>query len=370
LDYINMHDRIVASSFKSWHNFKLWNVYEVLWLLGAYLEYLSLVTNRYRASNRDEYIQLMQGHKLAGGGFPLFFEIQEKIDALMDQVNPEDEADVDRIVTEIKQLFEQFPWMSSAFKDLLNGKNHLPDNKLRLNLLNRRVGFMGSGEYRKHFFGEKDYIAQMMFNSPPGLSDAMDLAKMLTVMDMIQPLANGNFRIWKQTRIGLLSHPLDPDAARGHLAAATYLQMALRPHIYHIVGHTEAHHAATAGDVIEASQIARRAIQNAMGAPDMTSDPAIQKRRAELAEEATALLDAIRSLAGPEAGNPFTDASVLARAVTSGILDAPQLLNNKFGRGQARTRIVNGACVSVDSEGKSISESRRIEALFAKGGIS
>jgi FADH2 O2-dependent halogenase len=153
-----MHDRLVASSFKSWHNFKLWNVYEVLWLLGAYLEYLSLITNRYRASNRDEYIQLMKGHKLAGGGFPLFFEIQEKIDALMDQVNPEDEADVDRTVAEIKKLFEQFPWMSSAFKDLLNGKNHLPDNKLRLNLLNRRVGFMGSGEYRKHFFGEKSML--------------------------------------------------------------------------------------------------------------------------------------------------------------------------------------------------------------------
>jgi FADH2 O2-dependent halogenase len=158
LDYIKMHDRIVASSFKSWHNFKLWNVYEVLWLLGAYLEYLSLVTNRFRASNRDEYIQLMQGHKLAGGGFPLFFEIQEKVDALMDQVNPEDEADVDRTVSEIKKLFEQFPWMSSAFKDLLNGKNHLPDNKIRLNLLNRRVGFMGSGKYRSHFFGEKSAL--------------------------------------------------------------------------------------------------------------------------------------------------------------------------------------------------------------------
>jgi FADH2 O2-dependent halogenase len=124
-------------------------------LLGAYLEYLSLVTNRFRASSRDEYIHLMHGHKLAGGGFPLFFEIQETIDALMDQVNPDDEADVDCTVAEIKKQFERFPWMSSAFKDLLNGKNHLPDNKLRINLLNRRVGFMGSGEYRKHFFGEK-----------------------------------------------------------------------------------------------------------------------------------------------------------------------------------------------------------------------
>jgi len=222
--------------------------------------------------------------------------------------------------------------------------------------------------YNARAFGVKDYIAQMMFNSPPGLSDSMDLAKMLTVMDFISPLERDDFRIWKQTRIGLLSHPLDPEAARGHLAASTYLQMALRPHIYHIVGHTEADHAATADDVITASRIVRRAIDNAMGAPDLTADPRIQKRRAELTAEANAILDAIRSLSRPEAGDPFTDAATLARAVTSGILDAPQLVNNKFGRGQVRTRIVNGACVSVDENGNPISEARRIQTLLEKKG--
>ncbi len=156
LNYINMHDRLVASSFKSWHNFKLWNVYEVLWLLGAYLEYLRLIINRYRADgDRDKYLELMKPHRLAGGGFALFFEIQEKIDALMDAVNPEDEADVDRTVAEIKAQFDRFPWMSTAFKDLLDGKNHLPDNKFRLNLFNRQVGFMGSGAYREHIFGSE-----------------------------------------------------------------------------------------------------------------------------------------------------------------------------------------------------------------------
>ncbi len=169
--------------------------------------------------------------------------------------------------------------------------------------------------------------------------------------------------MWKQSRIGLLSHPLDPDAARGHLAAATYLQMSLKPHIYHIVGHTEAHHAATADDVIEASKIVRRAIENAMGAPDMTADKAITKRRKELVKEAKLLLDAISALAGPEAGDPFTDASTLTRAVTSGLMDAPQLRNNKFGRGQVRTSIVNGASVAVDSKGKPIKEAKRISAL-------
>ncbi len=218
--------------------------------------------------------------------------------------------------------------------------------------------------YNARAFGVKDYIAQMMFNSPPGLSNAMDLAKMLTVLDLIRPLEGPDFRIWKQTRIGLLSHPLDPDAARGHLAAATYLQMAIRPHIYHIVGHTEAHHAATAEDVIEATKIARQAIENAMGAPDMTADPAITRRRAELAQEVQAILDAIRSLAGPDVSDPFTDPATLTRAVTRGIMDAPQLRNNKFARGQMRTRIADGACVCVDERGQPIAERERIERLL------
>jgi methylmalonyl-CoA mutase cobalamin-binding subunit len=218
--------------------------------------------------------------------------------------------------------------------------------------------------YNARAFGVKDYIAQLMFNSPPGLSDAMDLAKMLAVLDLVEPLENENFHVWRQTRIGLLSHPLDPDAARGHLAAATYLQMALRPHIYHIVGHTEAHHAATADDIIEASKIARRAIENSVrGAPDMTADLAITKRRKQLVKEARLLLKAISSLAGPEVNDPFTDAANLTRAVTSGLMDAPQLRNNKFGCGEVRTRIVNGANVSVDSTGKIITEQKRLTKL-------
>ena len=63
--------------------------------------------------------------------------------------------------------------------------------------------------YNARAFGVQDYIAQLMFNSPPGLSDAMDLAKMLAVLDLIEPLAGADFRIWRQTRTGLLSYPLD-----------------------------------------------------------------------------------------------------------------------------------------------------------------
>jgi hypothetical protein len=230
--------------------------------------------------------------------------------------------------------------------------------------------------YNAKFFGVKDYIAQLMFNSPPGLSDAMDLAKMLAVLDLIAPLSSphfpaenkvkedAQFRIWKQTRTGLLSYPLDPDAARGHLAASVYLQLALKPDIVHIVGHTEADHAATADNVIEAGKIARRAIENAVrGAPDMTTDPAVQIRKEELVAEAAVTLEAIRSLAAPGVPDPWTDAATLAKAVTSGLLDAPQLKNNPFGKGLVRTQIVNGKCIAVNSDGRPLSESDRLTDL-------
>ncbi|MBC7226824.1 MAG: cobalamin B12-binding domain-containing protein [Thermoflexales bacterium] len=220
--------------------------------------------------------------------------------------------------------------------------------------------------YNARAFGVRDYIAQLMFNSPPTLSDRMDLAKMLAILEMIAPLAGPDFRIWRQTRTGLLSYPLDPDAARAHLATTVYLQMALKPHIVHVVGHTEAHHAATADDVIEACKLAQRAIENALrGQPDMTADPAVQERKEELIREAQVTLEALRALAGPDVPDPLTDPATLARAVTIGILDAPHLRNNPYAQGQIVTRTdERGACVAVDPDtGRPISEGERIARL-------
>ncbi len=215
--------------------------------------------------------------------------------------------------------------------------------------------------YNARAFGVKDYIAQFMFNSPPGLSDAMDLAKMLAILDLIEPLAGPEFRIWKQTRTGLLSYPLDPEAARAHLTASVYLQFALKPHIVHVVGYTEADHAATAQDVIASCKLARRAIENALaGQPDMTADLQIQARREKLVTEAQIMLKAIAASARASTADPLVDPITLAGAVTSGILDAPQLRNNPFGRGQIATRIIQGRCVAIDSAGQLLSESERL----------
>jgi tetracycline 7-halogenase / FADH2 O2-dependent halogenase len=154
LNYVKMHDTLIANSLKSWSNHQLWQVYSVQWLLGAYLEYLMLSITRMRAKDRGDYIQLLANNRLAGGGFEGFFELQEQVDALFDAVNPEDEDDVERAVTKARKLIFDFPWLPKPFKDVLEGKNHLPKHKFRLTLFNKADGFMGSGAYRQHFFGD------------------------------------------------------------------------------------------------------------------------------------------------------------------------------------------------------------------------
>lgn len=216
--------------------------------------------------------------------------------------------------------------------------------------------------YNARAMGVQDYIAQLMFNSPPGLSDRMDLAKMLAVLELIEPLRGPDFRIWKQTRTGLLSYPLEISAARAHLAASVYVQMVLQPEIVHVVGHTEADHAATAEDVIEACRLARRAIENALqGQADMTADERLQARKEELIREAQFTLGAISALAPAGTADPLADPVTLAQAVQRGILDAPHLRSNPFAQGQVITRIVDGACVAVDPAGKPIPERIRIQ---------
>ncbi|MCJ7509818.1 MAG: cobalamin-dependent protein [Dehalococcoidia bacterium] len=220
--------------------------------------------------------------------------------------------------------------------------------------------------YNASAFGVHDYIAQFMFNSPPGLFGTMDLAKMLASLRLIEPLSGEGFHIWRQTRTGLLSYPLDPTAARAHLATSIFLQMALRPQIVHVVGHSEADHAVTAEDVIEACGLARRAIENALhGAPDLTADPVVRTRSDELVAEALVTLQAIGGPAQSSVTDPLTDPGTLARAVESGILDAPHLRNNRFALGQMQTRIDSrGACVPVDpSTGRAWSEAERLASL-------
>ncbi len=212
--------------------------------------------------------------------------------------------------------------------------------------------------------GIGDYITTYMLESPPQLSNKMDLAKALAQIEVAEAFSDESFRIWRQTRTGLLSYPVDPVRARAHLAESIYLQMALRPSIIHVVSYCEADHAATAEEIIESTTMAQQVIETAVeGLPDMTHDPIIEERSAELVAEARVLVNAIRRFGEGQNDDPLSDPKTLARAVEVGLLDSPQLQHNPFARGAIRTQSIDGAIVAVDNDNQPLTEQARIEAL-------
>ncbi len=213
--------------------------------------------------------------------------------------------------------------------------------------------------------GATTYVAQLMFNNPAGTSPAMDLAKMLAKLELIESLRGRDFDIVREARTGLTSLPLEPDTAKGHLGSSIHTMMAVKPDIVHVVGFSEANFAATPEVVIESCKIARGAIRNAiLGQPDPLSDPAVRARKDHLVHEAKFLLAEIKEQFGAMAANPWTDPKALAQAVKAGILDAPHLTGNRAARGETVTKVVNGAWEAIDPKtGAVLTEAGRLKWL-------
>lgn len=220
--------------------------------------------------------------------------------------------------------------------------------------------------YNAKRMGVKHYVAQYMFNLPPNESPKMDIAKMLAAIEMVESLHDENFITFRQARAGLASFPTDLSMAKGQLAASCYTAMSIRPHIYHVVGFCEAHHAATPEDVIESARIARGVIKNFLqGAPDVTSDSEIMRRKDELISEAGVILEAIRTI-GAHSDDPLSDPAVIAKAIKIGILDAPHLKGNKLAKGTLTTRLINGAMYAYDEDkGKILTERERLSKIMS-----
>lgn len=219
--------------------------------------------------------------------------------------------------------------------------------------------------YNAKALGVKDYVCQFMFDTPKGISPAMDLAKMLAKLQLVESLADNNFRIIRMVRPGLSSLSTSAHAAKGQLAASVFSAMALRPHIVHVVGFSEADHVATPEEIIESCEIARGAIQKAMlGTPQPDADAAVAARKTALIEEATFLVDAVKRLNRSGGKDPLTSPDTVAAAIKEGLLDASDLAGNPAAKGRISTAIINGACVTIDkSTGKTLPEKERVREL-------
>ncbi len=198
--------------------------------------------------------------------------------------------------------------------------------------------------------GVKNFVAQYMFNTPPALTLDMDLAKMLAKNELLNTLIDKNFSVIKQVRTGIASFPLDLDKAKGQLAAATMVQLALKPDIIHVVSYSEADHAANPKDIIESCKIVHQVINQALFSNLKYINKSIVKRRDQLIKQAQEIIRIIPNLAIDSEGtqDPYTNPDVLYKLVEYGIFDAPHLKNNKFTKGKIKTRIVKGSCYSWD----------------------
>ena len=129
------------------------------------------------------------------------------------------------------------------------------------------------------------------------ITPAMDLAKMLAKIMLIESLHDKDFTSYRQARAGLLHLSPRENVAKGQLAASTVNALQIKPHIIHVVGYCEGDHAAEAADVIESCEIVQGVIRNCFtGNADSLADPAVIARRDQLLEEASEILDAITQL--------------------------------------------------------------------------
>lgn len=215
--------------------------------------------------------------------------------------------------------------------------------------------------YSAKKMGVKAYIAQYMFNVPPAMHPKMDLAKMLAKVELIESLEDDSFKTYRQVRAGLASLNSDLDIAKGQLAASTYLAMALKPHIVHVVGFSEADHVARPEEVIESTKIVRGVIRSILdGRVDMSADHEVIERKNALLLEARFLLEAIKALY-PQSTDPFSDPMVIEDIIKLGIIDAPQLKGNPSANGNLVTRIIDGKCVAYSKVlGRAVNEKERL----------
>jgi len=215
--------------------------------------------------------------------------------------------------------------------------------------------------YNAKKLGVKNFVFQYMFNTPAGISPYMDLAKMYAKKELLNTLSDEIFKVFGLVRAGLASLSSDPDIAKGQMASSIILSMVLKPHIVHVVGFSEGDHCATAEEVIESCKIAHGVLHSvSYDWPGILKTSRFRKRKEQLITDAQIILDVIRKLSGNE--DPFSDPEVLTKAVTTGILDAPDLKGNKTAKGTIQTRIIDGACYAINPEdGKILSEHYRIK---------
>ena len=216
--------------------------------------------------------------------------------------------------------------------------------------------------YNAKRMGVRNYVSQYMFNNPPGTTAEMDIAKMLAKNEMIDELCDENFSFYREVRAGLAHFSTSPTFAQGQLAASIVVSMALKPHILHVVGFSEADHAIFPDELIHSCNIAHGVLHNTLyGMPDLTDNEPVRQRKEQLKSEALILLNALDEFGKNISDDPWSDPEVIEKAIKRGLLDAPHFQGNPHLAGNVVTNLIDGGYYAIDpSTGNKLTETQRI----------
>ncbi len=214
--------------------------------------------------------------------------------------------------------------------------------------------------------GVKNMVLQMQFNKPKETSDRGDIAKFTAAHEVVRQIlpAGSTTGIWLESRTGIDHFEPDLEHAKKQLARSTLLQMLFVPQAIHIVSYCEALYAAKPEDIINSSQIIRKAVKvyydNQEDVDRCHRDPAVLERKEYLKREALFLLEEIAALNPSYKGRKgditgisaaLADPATLYLAMEKGYMAAPGIFTEPFRSVAVHTHtdIVNGGFIdSID----------------------
>ena len=223
--------------------------------------------------------------------------------------------------------------------------------------------------------GIRHYILQNMLNTPKYTWGVQDLAKSRAMLKLVRELEDERFHVILQPRGGLDYFSHDLEKAKAQLAAVTALMddiepdNPLSPGVIHVVSYSEGAHLADPATVNESIQITRQALveyrklRRKGDIPNMSGDPDVVARTAELVAEARIVIRAIETTVP----GPYT-AEGLYRILAQGFLPVPYLweCREEFSEAlQWQTRLVRGGVKVVDAKGDPVSVADRMAKVCA-----
>ncbi len=171
LKFLHTNDRLVANAYRSFQDHRLWTLYAINWILGAYLELLKLGEGRavYEKTGDPASLKVYENYHLSmlGGGFEPYERLHDDINRLMESLDPHQEFDFDAAANSfaanqngsqlevtlnaIRERYNEAQWIPPSIKNLMLDKKYL-DPRLR-NFLRVWKQRHSENAYWQYFFG-------------------------------------------------------------------------------------------------------------------------------------------------------------------------------------------------------------------------